>query len=183
MDGYTLATILHVFGVALGAGGAFLSDIMFFSSVKDEKISETEMRFLSIGSKAVWIGISILIFSGIAIVLMNPGFLESSKFWAKMTIVMIIIANGLFFRQYHIPRLSRHVEMHFPSSDEFIRKTPLLLVSGVVSGVSWVSALVLGVMHGVPYSYWQIIGVYLLLLVLGIIFVTIFKKRLIAHPK
>ena len=37
----TLFLIAHLFGLALGAGGAFISDILFLKSVKDRKITKT----------------------------------------------------------------------------------------------------------------------------------------------
>ncbi|MDP3974836.1 MAG: hypothetical protein Q8P88_00920 [Candidatus Jorgensenbacteria bacterium] len=182
MDWHAVLNILHLLGVAVGAGGAFVSDAMFFSSVRDEKISTTEMRFLTMGSAAVWVGLALLFLSGLGLVWMDPAHtLGSEKFWAKMTVVVIIFANGLFFRRFHIPRLARHVGEHFPSSDEFIRRVPLLLASGAVSAVSWVSAIVLGALRGVPYGYGTIMGAYLAFVFLGVVLVLVFRKRFIAH--
>ena len=184
MDLDTIFKILHIFGIALGAGGALISDAMFFSSVKDEKISQTELRFLTIGSRAVWAGLAILIISGLGMVWLDPAnILSSEKFWAKMSIVGIILVNGIIFHIYHVPHLHRHVDIHFPSSLEFVRRIPLLLSSGVVSAISWPSALILGALRRLPYSYGQIMGVYLLILGTAILLTILFKKKIIAHPK
>lgn len=184
MDIQTIAGVAHLFGVALGAGGAYLSDMMFFSSVRDEKISGTEMRFLKLGSFAVWIGLFILIVSGLVLTFLNPErTIGSEKFWAKMTIVAVIIVNGLIFKHYHLPHLHKHIGLHFPSSAEFVRRIPLLLISGAISGVSWSAALILGALRRLPYGYWEIMSAYLALVVLTIFFVIVFKKKLIAHPK
>lgn len=184
MELYTLFKIGHFLGIALGAGGAYVSDFMFFSAVRDKKISRTEMRFLTIGSRAVWLGLFLLVLSGIGLVLMNMESLFSSpKFWAKMSVVGIIIVNGIIFHRYHIPHLHKHVGLHFPSSSIFVRRIPLLLASGVVSGVSWTSALILGAMRGLPYSYVEIMSVYVGVLTLGIVFSILFRKKLIAHPR
>jgi hypothetical protein len=51
IDAKTVAVIFHLFGVALGAGGAFMSDAMFFKTIEDLAISTTEIRFLKLGSK------------------------------------------------------------------------------------------------------------------------------------
>ena len=169
IDLRTFLIILHLFGVALGAGGAYMSDGMFFSSIKDEKFSKTELRFLKLGSKFVWIGLLLLVLSGIGLFLTDPvKYMESTKFLSKMSIVAIIIANGIFFHLSHIPHLSRHEDTHFPSSDEFGRKRGLLLASGVVSMVSWSFALVLGALKSVPYPYWIIMLVYLGVVSIGV---------------
>lgn len=183
-DWHTIFGIFHLLGVTIGAGGAFVSDAMFFSSVHDEKISPTEMRFLKLGSAAVWIGLGILFLSGIGLVAMEPErILGSEKFWAKMTIVGIIFVNGLFFHRFHMPRLHRHVGEHFPSSDEFMRRAPFLLASGALSVVSWISAIVLGALRSVPYGYEVIMGVYGVAVAAGIAAALILKKKLLTHSR
>ena len=180
MDFKTAFTIIHLFGVVIGGGGAFASDFIFFSSVKDRKISSTEMRFLRLGSKMVWIGLFIIVVSGIFIFLTDMDkYLYSSKFLAKMTIVGIIIFNGFVFHISHLPRLRRHVNLHFSSSDEFKKHAPLLVSSGAVSMVSWASAIILGAMRSVYYSYLTIMAGYLILLILAIIISLILKNKIL----
>ena len=166
----TLLTIVHLLGVVTGAGGAYLSDAMFFSTVKDEKVSKTELRFLKIGSRFVWFGLTLLIISGIGIFLTDTEtYLNSSKFLTKMTIVGVILLNGIVFHMSHLPRIERHVGHHFPSSDEFMRHRPLLLASGALSFVSWTSAIILGSLKILPYSYSSIMIVYLSVIIVAII--------------
>lgn len=154
IDLKTIYTILHIFGAVLGAGGAFTSDAMFFSSMKDRMVTKTELRFLKLGSVMVWGGLILLLISGALLFSTDPaGYLASSKFLVKMTIVLIIILNGIFFHYNHIPRISRHVDTHLPSSDEFVRESPLLVFSGAISFVSWSATIILGVLRGIPYSY------------------------------
>lgn len=161
-----------------------MSDSMFLKSLKDLKISKTEMSFLQLGSVMVWVGLIILIGSGYLLFSLDSDrYLNSDKFLAKMTIVAIILLNGLFLHVNLIPRLRRHIEGYLPSSDEFMRKRPLLFTSGAVSLVSWLSALVLGALHKVPWSYGEIMGVYLAaLLAAGVIANTI-GRRLVHNPR
>ena len=181
MIGYhNILVIFHLLGVVIGMGGAIISDFMFFSSIRDEKISHTEMRFLQLGSKMVWFGLFIIIVSGFLIFYENSEkYLNSSKFLAKMTVVAVIIVNGAVFHAVHIPRLRRHVGAHFPSSDEFIRKAPLLIASGAISMVSWLSALILGVLKSLPYAYFEVMILYFAFVALGIITALLLKKKII----
>lgn len=184
IDYHNVLTIFHLFGVVIGMGGALMSDFMFFSSIHDEKISHTEIRFLKLGSLAVWLGLTLIIISGLLLFGENPDrYLNSPKFLAKMTIVLVLIVNGIIFHFIHIPRLFRHAGAHFPSSDEFMRKASLLLISGAVSMISWFSALILGVLKNPPYTYFQIMAIYLFVLAFGIITVLLFKKKFIPHFK
>jgi uncharacterized membrane protein len=154
IDLKTIYTILHVFGAVIGAGGAYVSDAMFFSSVKDQIISKVELRFMKIGSTFVWIGLALLFVSGLLLFSTNPaGYLESSKFLIKMLIVFVIFLNGLVFHLTHLPRMHRHAGHHLPSSDEFTRKEKLLVASGIVSVTSWTFALILGGLRTIPIDF------------------------------
>jgi len=184
MDTKTLITIIHLLGVAFGVGGAFMSDLMFFRTVKDKEISKTEMDFLHLGSILVWTGLFLLVASGVALFFLDPQYyLNSSKFLAKMSIVGILIINGVLLHIIQIPLLKRHIGHHFPSSDEFIRKRLFLLGSGVVSMVSWVSALILGALRNVPYSYQTIMTIYAILVLFGLFVSFLLRDKIIPMHK
>jgi hypothetical protein len=176
---YSILIITHLLGVVIGAGSAFMTDAMFFNSIKDRRISNTEMSFLRLGSKMVWIGILIIVASGATLFFRSPQeHLASARFMAKMTIVAIIIINGAVFHFFHLPHLQRHTEIHFPSSPEFMKRVPFLSISGVISMVSWVSAIFLGSLRSLPFSYSQVISVYVAIIVFGSIVALSLKKRL-----
>lgn len=168
IDARQFFILLHLLGVGIGMGSALSSDWMFMKSVRDEVISHKEFEFLKTASMFVWIGLGLLILSGVFLVILSPGFLESSKFLAKMTVVGVIIVNGIIFHTSHIPRMLRHRGEHFPSSDEFRRKSRFLYISGAVSASSWIYTLVLGGLGSVPYSYVSIVGLYLVVLAIAV---------------
>lgn len=171
--------ILHVLGAVIGAGAAFISDAMFFSSIKDRVVSKTEIRFMKIGSTFVWIGLGILIISGLLIFLTNSeGYLASSKFLIKMFIVFVIFLNGIVFHTKHMPLIDRHVDHHYPSSDEFVRNKKMLTTSGVISVTSWVLALILGSLSSIPFSFITALIIYFLIEIVSILIVLLFYKRL-----
>lgn len=180
----TLWLIVHLFGVVIGAGGAFASDAMFFKSIRDHKITHVELSFLRVGSAMVWTGLAILLISGSALFLTNPaGYLSSSKFIAKMVIVLVIILNGLVFHFAHFKLMDRHAGHHFPSSDEFARKRKWILISGVISVVSWVSAIILGSLHSIDAPAAGILSGYALILIFGIANAMLFKNKILPAHK
>ncbi len=184
MELYNLLIIIHLFGIALGAGGAFASDMIFLTSVKDKSISSTEFTFIKLASRIVWSGLAILVLSGIMLFSLDPSRLgSSSKFQAKMTIVSVIIINGIIFHAFHIPRIKRHQNEHFPSSDEFVRHRTLLTASGALSVTSWFSALLLGGWRSFPFSYTETIVVYgaVALSAMGIAF--LIRHKVVPHHK
>ena len=103
IDLKTIYTIMHVIGAVIGAGGAYLSDAIFFASTKDRTINKTEFKFMKLGSIFVWSGLALLFISGLLLFSTNPaGYMESSKFLVKMFIVFIIFVNGIFFHVFHL---------------------------------------------------------------------------------
>jgi hypothetical protein len=173
----------HLLGVIIGFGAAITSDFIFLSSIRDKKVSETEARFIQLASRIVWIGLFLIVVFGLALFALNPaGYLANPKFLAKMTIVGVLMLNGLIFHFSHIPRLVRHIGEHFPSSDEFIRKRPLLLISGAVSSSSWLSAFILASLH-LTFSYTQIMGMYLIILFGAVSTAIILRKHILPDHK
>lgn len=176
----TVYLILHVFGAILGAGGAFASDAMFFKTIKDGIVEKTELGFMKLGGKLVWTGLFILVESGILLFFTDPSaYLNSPKFLVKVTIVLIIIINGIIFHLIHLPHINKHLGIKINESTSFLKKSTLIMVSGAVSMVSWVSTVVLGMLKYVPYSYFQILGFYLLIIILAIISSVILKRRIL----
>ena len=176
--------IIHVLGVVFGAGGAFASDLMFFSTVRDKKISKTELRFMRLGSTMVWVGLGILALSGLAMFLTAPDvYAASSKFQLKMTVVAVIVINGLVFHRFHIPRMKRHAGSHLPSSDEFMRNRHWLLISGGISSSSWLTAFLLGSLRSIPLTYSQGLLLYAVLLAIAITGALVMKSRLLPHHR
>ena len=181
LDTRTIYTIVHILGTTLGVGGAYMSDLMFFRCVKDKKITQSELGFLKLGSGMVWVGLFVLVLSGAFLFMGDPaGYLSSSKFLVKMTIVLIIILNGAIFHYMHIPRIARHIDKHLPNERAFMRKSPVLVASGAVSFVSWTAAFVLGVLRGIPYGYVEGMAWFGLALVVAVVVALMFRRRILS---
>lgn len=169
---HSILLVMHIFGVILGAGGAFVSDGVFFTSLKDKVISKDEFNILKTASNFIWGGLILLIISGIGLFAQDVEALSSSeKFISKMTVVGIIILNGIIFHFIHLPFLKRHQDKKLasktdPSSEKLI---PFVLASGVISIVSWASAVILGSLRSFSYSYTTFLSVYTLIIGLGIL--------------
>lgn len=178
-----LVLIFHLIGIGVGFGGAIASDFVFTAAIRDWKINRTEYRILKILSRMVWIGLSLLIASGIVLVLLNPElYLDSSKFWAKMTIVAVLTVNGIVFHFKHIPMIGKCLDADLKTHEVFINNSRALFVSGAISMVSWFSALVLGGLRATPFSYGFIMGIYLLVLGLAIGLSLLLCNKLLAKP-
>lgn len=162
--------ILHLLGFALGVGGATISDILFLKFLKDFQISEEEDKILRTMSQIVWVGLLIVIISGVGLFIPNSAeLLGSSKFLVKMTAVLIIIINGSFLNLILSPRILRldlntGIEV---KKAHMMRKIAFAL--GGISFVSWYIAFILGVLKHVDLTYFELISFYGLCLIFAIV--------------
>lgn len=179
LDSKTLFLIVHLLGVALGAGGAFVTDAMYFMIVKDRVVTKSEICFLHLGSRIVWLGIIILVVSGLLIFALNTGkYLDSTKFIAKMAIVIVLIINGLIFHFWHLPFIESALGRKLSSANkQFKSRSVWLYVSGAVSVISWLATIVLGGLRSVPMSALHIMGIYGAVLAVAISIALLMRHR------
>lgn len=183
MDLHNFFIIIHIIGTAFGAGGATVSDALFFRSVRDQTFEEKELDFLKTVSGIVWAGLATLIVSGIGFLVLGyyGGYLDqllnSSKLQAKLTVVGIIAINGFGFHKRIFP-IFRKFQNTDLTSDAFRRHGRLIFSAGAISIVSWYTALILGAWRGLEASYGTIIGVYLAILLPAIMIANIVGKKL-----
>lgn len=175
MDYEKVAVGIHLVGFALGVGGATVSDILFFQALRAKLISQERFSSLQTISKIVWTGLSILIASGALLfwLIYNEmhalPLIHSPRWQAKLTLVAIVFLNGLFFKFAIIPSLKALVgqTLSLANVGPSIWK---LCVAGTLSIVSWYSILILSLLpRTVRPPYWEFMGIYLILIVLGII--------------
>ena len=166
----TLVLIGHLFGFALGVGGATVSDVLFFKFLKDFKITKPEHQILSIMSQVVWVGVVIAVITGIGLYLPEMEALnQSSKFLLKVVAVSVIIINGAALNLLVSPRL---IKMSFSDSLQVRRAhsfRKLAFALGAVSFISWYTAFILGAISSIPLSFGILLIIYITLLISGII--------------
>ncbi len=174
MDLSLFITLFHIIGVAIGVGGATVSDVLFFRALADRKISKDELALLHTLGMMLWVGLFILIASGLGFLglqFANTGnihYLNETWFQAKMTIIAILSTNALVMHWYIFPFMEAHTgkKLNFTIMQP---KLALFATTGVVSIGSCYTALVLGVTRGLDFTYGLIINLYLVLLTFGIL--------------
>src|SRR3989338_2276433 len=139
-------TVIHVVGVALGAGGAFFAEVFYLRAIRDGIIDPTESDFLKTTYRMLRIGTILLIITGFGLFLYfrlngRSEFLYNSRYWIKETLLIIILCNALLLQA---------------------RRMPVLLGSAI-SLASWTAALVVGAWRSIPGTYVEIMLVYLVL--------------------
>ena len=175
-----LTSLVHLVGFALGMGAAFTSDAIFFSSIRDKRVSKTELRFLELGSQMVWLGLFVLLLSGGGLLWLDYERLSiSHKFWAKMTIVGILSVNGLVFHFFHVPWMANFMGKQFHRTKSYPQRKVAIVLSGVVSTVSWSAALTLGTLRNLSWDYVSILMVYIAVLLSAAVIALFLKDKLL----
>jgi hypothetical protein len=171
MDIREVFGVIHLIGFALGLGGASISDVMFFRAIGDKKVSAEELGTLRVLSRVIWVGITLLILSGVGFLtvmyLDNNGsipILSSPKFQMKLTLVAIVVANGFVFLKVVFDKIRQIGIAPFVNNSTIW----LLAVTGTVSFVSWYGILA---MVSLPRTfrppYILLLGTYLIIVFIG----------------
>ncbi|MFB6225988.1 MAG: vitamin K epoxide reductase family protein [Candidatus Paceibacteria bacterium] len=172
--------IFHIIGLALGVGGATITDVFFFRFLKDYKISHKEADVLDTVSEVVWAGLAILILSGLGLYLPSADQLtQNPRFLTKMTVVAIITLNGAVLNLKIRPHLMQiEFGKHEHQEGEMVFHRRLSFALGAVSFVSWYSALFFGLARGLPDSFWVQFGGYLVVIAVAVGVSQIIERRL-----
>jgi len=132
---------LHFLGIALGMGGATVTDILFFNFLRDFTISKKEAEVMRVLSYVITGGIVLLFLSGVALYVPDVERMNASPaFLAKMMVVMVIAFNGILMHHYVAPRM---VHLSFsrpghPTTTVTLRnRRRLSFALGAISFTSW----------------------------------------------
>lgn len=139
MSLYELLIIVHIIGTVLGVGAATFAEIYYARFNSDDILSDDERKTLATTFVVLRIGLFILVVSGFGFLLymrlteyVEP--LSSPTFWAKMTVVGVLVTNALLLQIRLIP----------------------LAVGAAVSLTGWYTALIFGVIGKTSASYLEL---------------------------
>lgn len=140
---YELLIILHIIGTVLGVGAATFAEIHYTRFNRDNIIDDDETQTLKVTYTVMRAGLFLLVVSGFGFLLYarlteHVAILTSPSFWAKMTVVAILVGNALLLQARMIP----------------------ISIGAPVSLTSWYAALVLGVIGKTSAGYVEILLYY-----------------------
>ena len=159
--------IVHNIGFILGLGSATITDIFFFRFLKDGTISQEEKETMDTLTNVIWVGLAVLIVSGLALYLPEQSRLDiSSKFLLKVVVVGAIVLNGVLLNMFVGPHMRR---LSFEGTIPARRFRRLAFALGGISFTSWYLAFFLGSLRKINIDFKTAVIVYVALLVLVII--------------
>ena len=176
-----LWVIVHNIGFILGVGAATITDIFFFRFLKDNRITEAEKDTMDTLSAVIWVGLAILIVSGVFLYLPQQLRLDqSSKFLVKVVVVTVVTINGLLLNIFVAPKMRSLSFAEHPKAAHFRR---IAFALGGISITSWYTAFFLGSLRSIPITAVQGLWGYGGLIVAVIIGSQIFERITVAQHK
>ena len=160
--------VLHLLGLAIGAGGAYTTDIQVLFTMKKGVVSRDAYAFLHRAGLIVFFGLGISLLSGIGLFLQAPeAYLGSLPFLTKMSLVLVILLNGLAIHFFALPTMKRFVGKELLKEEGFARRVPLLTLLSTISSVTWLAVIILGANLGIDLGLWTMVVVYLATIVVA----------------
>jgi len=128
---------VHLLALALVAIVIIIADHDGFLYLRGKKatLSASKVKRLH---QLVWIGLALMIISGIGLVAEDPDVVEEAVFPVKMLMVLAFVING-----FVIGQLSR-VSVITPYVELSRRQQLMILISGGVSISCWIGATAIG---------------------------------------
>ncbi len=169
--GLTLV-IAHIIGTVLGVGGATMIEVHLNQALKDDLVSGDEKAILAWDYRVVRVGLIIAVLSGFGLlvyhrIIENYALLYNPIVWAKMLMVLIIVANTLLLQ-------ARKISLYWGSAFSF---------------VSWWTVAIIGVFvtervhinlfggYGFLTSFSSVMIIYALSVVIGAIVLHVIRNK------
>jgi hypothetical protein len=165
---YHLILIVHLFGLALGMGGASTIDSMFLVACRRKRVTPELVNVIHAAAGLVASAMVLLAVSGGAFFLVGAA--PSPKFWAKLIIVGVACLNGLVAHQLIFPLIEQACETGNGSLSFRPWPARLAAATAAISGVSWSAAMILGSWHGLKLGMMPILAAYGVILFGAIVF-------------
>ena len=165
----------HLIGVAVGMGGATITDLLFFNFLRDFKISHKEAEVMRILSNVIMAALALLYLSGAALFLSDPSkFMQSSAFLAKASIVVVLTINGIIMHKFIAPHMVRFSFLRHPihGHQKIHQMRSVAFAMGAISFASWYSVFFIAMLKSYLPSdtpLLQILGGYLFIVLSAIL--------------
>jgi hypothetical protein len=166
MSWYEVLTVVHVVAAAIGVGAAAASDSVFLSAIRNRHVGRDQFVLIKASSKVVMAGLTLLVLTGVGLLLHDLGLVDRPHFQAKMTAIIVLMINGFVFHGRLVPFLGEHRHTRLPE-DAIASRLWLFAITGAVSAVSWFAALIIAAVGDIGASYWTFAGIYAGVIVLG----------------
>lgn len=164
---YAIFIAIHVLAMAVGIGGATVSDILFFKFLKDDRISKKEEEVLHVLKDVILTTMFVITVSGIILFIGKPTLGSSGPFLVKVIAATILIINGVGLHMFIAPHL---IHFNMKGSKKMSRNWHrLAFAMGAISVCSWYSVFFIASLKTIlPQDFSTLVTIYLAVLFISI---------------
>lgn len=146
---YFILVSAHVFGLVIGLGACTVTYVIGGIGMFKPKIMSGATGIFKIISLIVWIGLGILIVSGVLLLVFSGDIygdaIKSKLFYMKMFLIVVEIINGLFLNIVVTPAMEKAVVLpNFETTPEYRKAQIIGGIGGFISASCWYGAFALG---------------------------------------
>lgn len=174
---------IHILSMAIGLGGATVSDILFFKFLKDNRVSKKEEEVLHILKDVILAAILCILISGLALYIPEMERLSASPlFLVKVIATTVVMVNGIALHMFIAPHL---IHFNLRNEGQMGRGWQRLAFTlGSISVCSWYSAFLIAMLkEAIPWGFTPMLSLYLLLLASAIVGSQIMERMLSKRAK
>ncbi len=176
---------LHLAGVAVGMGGATITDVLFFNFLRDLKISRKEAEVMRVLSNLIVAALVVLYLSGIALFFSDAAaYSQSAPFLSKAAILVVLTINGILMHKFIAPHMVKFSFLHGKRPVTMVKMRAVSFAMGAVSFVSWYSVFCIAMLKSyLPEGIrtWEILVIYGLIVLCAVLVSQIMHRHL--HKK
>lgn len=159
---------LHILSMAIGLGGATVSDVLFFRFLKDFRISKKEQETLHVLKNIILTAMIIITLTGLALYLPMSAKLNASPlFLLKAIATGVLLVNGIALHVFIAPHLI-HLNLK-DNSHMGAGWHRLAFALGSISICSWYSVFLIAMLKNeIPWGYSTMLTAYIVLLLVAV---------------
>ncbi len=132
--------VLHFLGIAFGLGGATLAAIISRKAEKDKDIGKAFMKIIPSISKLIWLGLILLIISGIGLIKYVKWPLDTQLLILKHALVLWIVIFGIIIG-FKAKKMKKMAELK--KQEEIAKAKKQMRIFSIINLILWYAVTIL----------------------------------------
>ncbi|MBS3093814.1 hypothetical protein J4456_04525 [Candidatus Pacearchaeota archaeon] len=162
---YGIILVIHLLSVVVAVGAVTVTDYLHIAGHRQKKLAQELLDVYPLLSKLISTALILVIISGTLLVYQKPEFLSKPLFQLKLSLVVILILNGLYLQKKIAPQIMICTINPELCSEKVKYRAAF---AGILSLITWYAVTILALTKNFSYTVIQFVSVYLIVLCIAI---------------
>ena len=171
---FTKMLVIHVIAVMVAVGTVTVTDYLHIIGLNSRRLEKKTLFVFPHLSRLIVIALTIIYATGIGMVIAKPEILQSSLFWVKIFLVLLVTINGFILHNKIFPKIEKRIKENKSNNLSLIKQAAFF---GSLSIVSWYGIVVLAMTKNSGYTPLQFIIAYFIILIIAYFIAVYIEKR------